>query len=152
MASNVDINAYIYVRDLVIKIFVLCIMLIGTIYFSAVGFDILKIHSGIVNSNIYKTGVGAAKDLIGIREEAQDRPMLDDPRLIALGDKEINATIDVFNTELDLNEISESEKNDFGGHYPQEIAGHAQEVYIDRIPEEHKDVVKEYFKTINHLL
>ena len=48
-----------------------------------------------------------------------------------------------------MGQIRDAGQNEYGGHYPEEISGVAQEVYEERIPEEYKDVIKEYFKKIN---
>ena len=66
-----------------------------------------------------------------------------------MGDKDFNLTIDTYNTELDISDISAGEKNDYGGHYPEEVKGAAQEVYEEGIPEEYKEIIKTYFKKIN---
>ena len=46
-------------------------------------------------------------------------------------------------------QIDDPEKSDYGGYFPEEISGAAQEVYDERIPAEYRDVIKEYFKKIN---
>jgi hypothetical protein len=57
--------------------------------------------------------------------------------------------VETSNTELDISNIEDTKKNDYGGHYPDEVKGAAEEVYEEGIPEEYKEVIKEYFKKIN---
>ena len=147
--KKVDVNAFLEIKKLASKIMVIIVMLLAVLYFSSVGFDILDIKTRIVNSAFYNKLDTFSKDLFDTRDEITDRPKLDDPRLLILGDKDLNVSIDTYNTELDITDISEAEKNDYGGHYPEEVKGAAQEIYEDKIPEEHKEVIKDYFKKIN---
>jgi len=149
MMKKVDVNAFLEIKKLASKIMVIIVMLLAVLYFSSVGFDILDIKTRIVNSAFYNKLDTFSKDLFDTRDEITDRPKLDDPRLLILGDKDLNVSIDTYNTELDITDISEAEKNDYGGHYPEEVKGAAQEIYEDKIPEEHKEVIKDYFKKIN---
>lgn len=148
--KKVDLNAFLNNKTISIKLLLVVFMLMSTLYLSSIGFDILDIKSAVVNSELYKRTVKFTQDIFDeTREEVKNRPLLQDPRLIAVGSQELNISIDTYNTELDINDIGDAEKNDFGGHYPEEISGAAQEIYQDQIPEEHRDVVKEYFKKIS---
>jgi hypothetical protein len=60
----------------------------------------------------------------------------------------MNLSLDVFNTDIDVSEIEEPEKNDFGETYPEETGVDPQEVYEDKIDEEHRDIIKKYFDSI----
>ena len=147
--KKVDINAFLNSKTLLIKIFVICSFLTTTLYLSAIGFDIIDVKNSITKSKFYQGATSFAQDFFDTRDEITDRPLLENPRLITLGDRELNLTIEAYNTELDISEISGTEQNDYGGHYPEEIAGVAQETYDERIPEEYKDIIKEYFRRIN---
>ncbi len=148
--KRVDVNAFLNRRTLIIKIILICSMLGSTLYMSSVGFDVIDIRDSIVNSQIYERGSNFVMDILDeTRDEVKNRPTLDEARLIQSGNQELNISIDAYNTELDIGDITDSAKNDYGGHYPEEIAGYAQETYEEKIPEEHKDIIKEYFKRIN---
>ena len=147
---QVDVNAFLNAGGLFLKGVFICGLLFGTFYMSSVGYDVLDVTKAITNSQIYRRTADFAQDLFDEnREETKNRPLLDDPRLIGLGDEQLNLSLETLSTELDISEISNNDKNDFGGKYPIEIAGYAQETYEERIPEEHKEIVKEYFKKIN---
>ena len=145
MMKKVDVNTFLNVRKLSFKVIATCFILFSILYFSSIGLDVLDIKTRIVHSALYDKIV----DTFDIRQEISDRPLLESPRLLALGSKELNVSVETYNTELDITEISAAEKNDFGGHYPDEVKGAAQELYDSKIPEEHKEVIKEYFKKIN---
>jgi hypothetical protein len=149
LMEKVDINAYLNPKKVSVKIILTCVMLFSVLYMSSAGFDILDVRMKIVNSAIYKDIESTARDLFDTRDETKDRPKLDDPRLAALGNKNMSIDIDTYNTELDVNQIDKPEKNDYGGHYPEEVQGAAQEVYQEDIPEEYKDTIKDYFNKIN---
>jgi hypothetical protein len=150
MMKKVDVNAYLSSRDLFLKILIILIMLSSTLYLSSIGLDILDVTNIVINSQLFKRTSGFVKDIFDeTRNEITNRPLLDDPRLITLGNKDLNISIDTYNTELDISEVSDPEKNDYGGHYPEEILGAAQKTYDEKIPEEHREVIKEYFKKIN---
>ena len=147
---QVDVNAFLNAGALFLKGILICGLLFGTFYMSSIGYDVLDVTKAITNSRIYRTTADFAKDLFQEdREETTNRPLLDNPSLIGLGDEQLNLSLETMSTELDITEITDTGKNDFGGKYPIEIAGYAQETYEEKIPEEHKDVVKEYFKKIN---
>ncbi|AJF61724.1 TPA: hypothetical protein HA239_01445 [Candidatus Woesearchaeota archaeon] len=149
MMKKVDISAYLDSGRVAFKVLAACILLFSTLYFSSVGLDILDIKTRIVTSSAYESLEEFATGLFTNDDQEFETPAAGDPRLIVLGNEELNANLDVYNTGLDINEISEGEKNDFGGHYPGEISGDAQEIYEEDIPEEDKEVVREYFKKIN---
>ncbi len=149
MMKKVDVNAYLSSKKLAIKVFVICITLSSVLYMSSIGLDVLEVKLRVENSEIYRRAGAIVEDIFEKRDEVFDRPWLKDPRLLNLGNRENNVTIDTYNTELDITEIGEPEKNDYGGHYPEEIKGAAEEIYEEGIPEEHKEVIKEYFKKIN---
>lgn len=147
---QVDVNAFLNAGSLFLKGVLICSLLFGTFYLSSIGYDVLDVTKAITNSQIYRTTADFAQDLFDQdREETKNRPLLDDPRLIGLGNEQLNLSLETLSTELDISEISNNDKNDFGGKYPIKIAGYAQETYEEKIPEEHKEVVKEYFKKIN---
>jgi hypothetical protein len=150
MMKTVDVNSFLNNRRLFLKISVICIMLTATLYMSSIGFDASDITRAISKTAIFKGGSEFIGDMLGqTRDQAKNRTLLDKPELIDSGNKELNISIDTYNTELDINDISNPEKNDFGGNYPDEIAGAADKVYEENIPEEYKDAVKEYFEKIN---
>ena len=150
MMQSVDVNAFLSAKIVAGKIAVIVIMLFATLYFSSMGLDAFYVKRGIVNSEMFKRITGAAGNVFDINSaEMKNTDRLKDPKLLQIGDKDVNISIDSFNTELDIKDVSEPEENDFGSNYPAEIAGEAQETYEEKIPEEHKDIVKEYFKKIN---
>lgn len=148
--KDIDINTFLTSKKLSIKVFTIVLMLIFTVYFSANGFDILDIKNMIMKSPIYNKATGFVLGVFDrTRDEVKNRDLLDKPRLIASGKDEFNVSVQAYNTELDISKINNPEKNDFGGNYPAEVAGASQEVYEEKIPEEYKDAVKEYFRKIN---
>ena len=148
--KKVDVNAFLNGKELFLKVFLICFLMTGTLYLSAIGFDIFYMRNAVLRSSAYKSASDFASGIFGKDiQETKNRPLLDKPRLITIGDKELNLSIDAYDTELDLNDISNPEKNDYGGNYPGEIAGEAQQVYQEKIPEEYKEAIKEYFKKIN---
>jgi hypothetical protein len=150
MMRSVDVNTFLNIKKTGMKIGIICIMLFSILYCSSIGLDILDIRHAIVNSVVYKKASEFAIDKLDqTRQQVKDRELLDKANLAKSGDKEQNISIDTYNTELDINEITNPEKNDFGGNYPEEIEGAAQETYQEKIPEEDKEAVKEYFKKIN---
>ena len=150
MMTKVDVDAFLSDNKIIVKVAVICMMMSATLYLSSIGLDVLDLKNAIVNSAAFKKTTGFVAGLFDeTRDEVKNRPLLDKPRLIATGDKDLNISIETYNTELDINNIGSPEKNDFGGSYPQEVAGAAQETYQENIPEDYKDVVKEYFKKIN---
>ncbi|MEK6916297.1 MAG: hypothetical protein AABW92_01005, partial [Nanoarchaeota archaeon] len=146
--KKVDIIAYLDSKKISFKVLAACILLFSTLYFASIGLDILDIKTRIVTSKTYNALEDFAKDIFQ-NDDDYKKPVLDDPRLIVLGNEELKANVDVYNTGLDINEISEGEKNDFGGHYPSEVSGAAQNIYEEDIPEEDKEIVREYFRKIN---
>ncbi len=150
LMKKVDINAFFSSKRVVMKSAIICGMLLTTLYLSSIGFDSLDIKNAIIKSDVYRRGTDYFSGIFDeTREETKNRSLLDKPNLIDSGNKELNISIDTYNTELDIKDISDPKKNDFGGNYPKEIAGTAEEVYEEEIPEEYKDAVKEYFKKIN---
>jgi hypothetical protein len=148
--KKVDVNAFLNGKEIALRTFMICGFLLTTLYFSAIGFDVLDIRNAITGSVLYQRAQDYTKDIFDLtREEVKERPLLDKPSLIQVGDKDINISIETYNTELDIRDIREPETNDFGGHFPSEVAGAAQEVYEEKIPEEHKEAIKEYFRKIN---
>jgi membrane protein implicated in regulation of membrane protease activity len=148
--EKVDVNAYLNPKRLSIKVAAICILMFLTLYFSSVGFDILDLKTRVMHSAIYQKINSAAKDLFDKPGELEGaRPKLSEPRLLDTGNKDMNVTIDTYNTKLDITEIEQGEKNDFGGHYPDEVKGASQETYEEDIPEEHKETIKDYFGKIN---
>jgi hypothetical protein len=148
--KDIDVNTFLTNRKLMLKVGVILAMLVSTLYFSSIGFDMLDIKNAIIKSPIYR---GASNFVLGAfdktRDEVKNRDKLDKAKMIKPGDKEFNVSIQAYNTELDTSQINNPEKNDYGGNYPSEVTGAAQEVYEEKIPEEYKDAVKEYFKKIN---
>ncbi len=148
--KDIDVNTFLTNKKLSIKVSIILVMLVSTLYFGSIGFDILDIKNMILKSPIYNRASGF---LLGAfdkpRDEVKDRDKLDKPRLITTGKEEFNVSIQAYNTELDISKINNPEKNGFGGNYPDEVSGASQEVYEEKIPEEYKDAVKEYFKVIN---
>lgn len=149
MMRKIDVNAYLSSKKLAIKVFVICLSLSSVLYMASIGMDVLEIKVRVENSDFYRRAGAVVDSIFEKRDEILDRPWLKDPRLLDLGNKENNVSIDTYNTELDITDITEPEKNDYGGHYPEEIKGAAEEIYEEGIPEEHKQVIKEYFKKIN---
>lgn len=149
MMQKVDVNAYLNSKKLAIKVLVICLTLSSVLYMASVGMDMLEIKVRVENTEFYRRASEIAKNIFETRDETTNRPWLKNPRLITLGNKENNASIDTYNTELDITDIAQPEKNDYGGHYPEEVKGAAQEIYEEGIPEEYKEVIKEYFKKIN---
>ena len=149
MMKRVDVNAYLNSRTVSVKVVLVCFMLFSVLYFSSVGLDILDITTRISNSDFYDGIRGRVEDAFDNRIQILKRPRLDEPRLLSLGEDDFNLTIETYNTELDITDISSAEKNDYGGHYPEEVAGAAQEVYEEGIPEEYKEIIKTYFKKIH---
>ncbi|MBN2368050.1 hypothetical protein JXC34_03450 [Candidatus Woesearchaeota archaeon] len=149
--KKIDVNAFLNTVHIFLKVTIICFLLSSTIYLASVGFDVVGLKKTVFESGFYKMAERTAKNMFELqeRDELRDRDFLDTPRLIQVGDRELNLSIDVYSTELDIGSIGESGGSDFGGHYPEEISGVAQEVYEEKIPEEHRDVIKEYFKKIN---
>jgi len=146
---KVDVNAYLNIKTISFKVMIVSFMLFSVLYFSSVGLDILDISTRITNSDFYDGIKGKVEDAFDTRIQIINRPRLDEPRLLSLGENDFNLSIETYNTELDITDISGAEKNDFGGHYPDEVKGAAQEVYEEGIPEEYKEIIKTYFKKIN---
>ncbi|MEM4397470.1 MAG: hypothetical protein QW757_02485 [Candidatus Woesearchaeota archaeon] len=148
LMKKVDPNAFFDAKKTTIKVLIILGMLILTLYFSYLGFD-----TNLIKATIQRSDFGSKffplQDLNETREEVKKREKLDKPKLIDLGNKEVNISIDTYNTELNIKEIKEPEKNDFNNKIPEEIGSVAQELYEEKIPEEYKDAVKEYFKKIN---
>lgn len=149
MMKNVDVNAYLDIKKISLKILLIMVSLSLVLYFSSIGLDVLDIKTNIVNSALFEKLTDIAKDIFEGREQIQDRPLLKEGSLLDIGDKDFNVSIDTYNTELDISDIGEPEKNDYGGHYPDEVKGAAQKIYDAGIPQEDKEVIKEYFKKIN---
>lgn len=148
MMNRVDMNAYLNIKKISFKVFAILILMFSTLYFSSVGFDVLELKTRIVQSSIYQKIKDMTSSVMDQPGETKEGPKLKEPEIKKLGDKDVNVTIETYNTQLDISEISEPEKNDYGGYYPDEITGAAQEIYQEDIPEEYKDVVKDYFGKI----
>jgi hypothetical protein len=149
--KDMDVNAFLTKKKLILKVGVILLMLISTLYFSSNGFDILDIRNAIVKSTAFSRASGFVLGAFDkSRDEVQNREKLEKAKLIKSGTNEFNVSIQAYNTELDISKINNPEKNDFGGNYPAEVTGAAQETYDEKIPEEYKDAVKTYFKKINN--
>jgi hypothetical protein len=148
--KDIDVNTFLANKKLLLKVSVILVMLLFTLYFSSIGFDVLDVRNAIIKSAVFK---GASNFVLGAfdktRDEVKNREKLDQAKMIKPGDKEFNVSVEAYNTELDTSKINNPEKSDYGGNYPAEVTGAAQEVYEEKIPEEYKDAVKEYFKKIN---
>ncbi len=145
IAKKVDVNAFLNIKRLSFKVIITCFMLFSTLYFSSIGLDVLDIKTRVVHSSFYKK----IAESIDIKDEIKDRPLLKKPSLLDLGKKDMNFSVETYNTELDINNIEEPKKEDFGGYYPEEVEGAAQEAYESKIPDEYKETIKEYFDKIN---
>ncbi|MEM3374508.1 MAG: hypothetical protein QXE31_04780 [Candidatus Woesearchaeota archaeon] len=145
--KKVDANAFFEPKKIAIKTFVIISMLLITLYFSYLGFDTFLIKSTIQRSDFVSKFLPNVFD--EYREEIKNREKLDKPKLIDLGKNELNISVDTYNTELDIKNVKEPEKSDYGSKLPEEIQSASQEVYQEKIPEEYKETVKEYFKKIN---
>ena len=146
---KVDVNAYLSMKKIIGKVLLICILFTTTLYFSSIGLDILDITNRVVHSTTFTKVSGFIKDITAPAREFFERPLLNDPKLLDLGQNEVNFSIESYNTEIDISNIEEPEKSDYGGHYPEEIQGAAQETYEEGIPDEDKNVIKEYFEKIN---
>jgi len=148
--NKVDINSLLDPNRLFWKFLIISIVLFSTIALSATGVHFFDVSNAISSSPIIGRIRDSGKKFINdnlnflIKED-----YLEDPDISELGDDEVNLSLDIFSTELDINDISDPEENDFGGDYPDSIGGIAQDTYTDKIPEEHKETIKDYFEKIN---
>lgn len=145
--KKVDPNAFFEPKKIILKTLIIIGMVLLTLYFSYLGFDTFLIKNTILRTDIGSKFFPNYFDKT--REEIKNREKLEKAKLIDLGNKELNITLDTYNTELDIKNIKDPEKQDFGSKLPEEIGAAAQESYKEKIPEEYKDAVKEYFKKIN---
>ena len=148
LIKKVDVNAYLEMKKIFFKVIIICVLLISVLLFSSYGLDVLELATRVEQTTIFTT-IKDAVENIAEKINPFEKTKLEDPKLLDLGSEEKNLSIETFNTEIDINNIEEPEKNDFGGHYPEEIKGASQQVYDEGISEENKDVVQEYFERIN---
>ncbi len=81
-------------------------------------------------------GTGEETDIFGEESIAQ------------LGTNELNLEINPLASEIDINDINDVEKKDFSSTFPDEISARSDSSYDDKIPKEHKEIVKRYFRGI----
>jgi hypothetical protein len=105
--------------------------------FKEVVSDVRKITSGqpSILSDI-DPGTGEETDIFGEESIAQ------------LGTNELNLEINPMASEIDINDIKDVEKKEFSSNFPDEISAKSDSSYDDKIPKEHKDIVKRYFRGI----
>ena len=81
-------------------------------------------------------GTGEETDIFGEESIAQ------------LGTNELNLQINPVASEIDINDIKDVEKKEFSSTFPDEISARSDSSYDDKIPKEHKEIVKRYFRGI----
>ena len=119
-----------------------------TMAFSLHEINAISVRENIVNSRAYEVVGEPITDIMN--SLTSDIFEFEEEREIPLGTEEKNFTLDVFSTELDTLTIKKPLINDYGGHFPSEIGGFAQENYQEDIPLAHKEIVKSYFIKINN--
>lgn len=147
--KEVDINAFLNIKKLSIKVVGISACLFMILFLSSLDFDFFDITSQVV--------LGAAPVLTKIQStigrnkiHVQDSPdLMDEGRIAGLGDENLNLTLDVFSTDVDVGDIEPPEVNDYDGAFPDEMGASAEEQYYERISDEHRDVIKDYFKKIS---
>ncbi|MBN1503362.1 hypothetical protein JW930_07520 [Candidatus Woesearchaeota archaeon] len=151
LVTNADINAFLNSKKLLIKVSGVSVLLFLTIVISAYGFDVFRITEriGIPIQPVVNRIKDIAVDISNRVPLRQTTEYMENGKVAQLGDQELNITIDTYNTDIDINEINEPEKNDFGGSFPAEVGGYAQESYEEDISTEHREVIKDYFKRIS---
>ncbi|MBN2422350.1 hypothetical protein JXB41_03920 [Candidatus Woesearchaeota archaeon] len=147
LVTNVDINALVSRKNISLKVICISLLFFFTIFISSLNFNI---------NNITRSVAIAPVDFTDIKNRANDfikntinfqltQDYLENGSVAELGDQELNLSIETYSTDIDVSQIENPEKKEFGETYPEEIEGYAQEVYEDKITEEHKDVIKTYF-------
>ncbi len=147
--KEVDVNAFLNIKKSFLKVGGTCMILFLILFISSVDFDFFDITTAVATQtapivNRIKSRIVPDKIEVG---ETQD--FMEDGTLADLGDEQLNLSLDVYNTGLDLDQIEEGKKNDFGGAFPDETGAVAQEHYNEIISEEYKETIKDYFNKIN---
>ena len=65
-----------------------------------------------------------------------------------LGKQELNITVDVSQSELDLSQIKEVRRQDFTDEFPNQISAIADVSYEEEIQKDYKEIIKSYFQRI----
>jgi hypothetical protein len=145
--NEVDVNAFINPRKLIMKVGAVCLLLFIVLMISVGNFNFFTLTNRFKDSPfLNKMHNPLSGDSMPIKETTD---FLKDGKIAKLGDEQKNLSLDIYNTELDLNVIEPPKKNDYGGSFPEEISGFAQESYNEKISDEYKDSIKGYFDEIN---
>ena len=150
LINKVDINALLNNRKLFLKISGILVLLFSTLIISSANFNIYSITSALsINSEKIEGIREKADKLISTEVNfrmAQD--FLENGSKAELGKDEINLTLDIHNTDIDVSKIDNPDENDFGEIYPENVEGSGQESYEENLEDEHKEVIKNYFKKL----
>ncbi|MBD3204035.1 hypothetical protein GF327_07070 [Candidatus Woesearchaeota archaeon] len=150
LMSKVDINAIINQKKIFLKVTGICVLYFLIIMLTAYNFRLPMISEKIsnlpVDMGLIKLKAGDyIKDKINYGVENE---YLENSSIAELGDEEMNLSLDVYNTEIDISEINEPNKNDFGESFPGEVDPDAQEIYDEKISDEYRKAIKNYFEKI----
>jgi hypothetical protein len=148
-ASVIDIVALLNHKKLFWKFFFISVMLFSTLVIASSGLHFFDVSNAISKSPLMERIRDAGRRILPEEFNFElKKNYSENPDIAQLTEDELNITLDIYNTELDINEITPPEKNDFGGEYPESIGGIAQDIYSDKIPQEHKETIKDYFDKI----
>lgn len=147
----VDINAFLNYKKLFIKVMGVSALFFITIVISSYGFDFFNIteKAGVPMMPVVNKVKDFAAKTVDRLPLRQQEDYSDEGTIAKLGDEELNIGVDVFNTDIDITQIEEPKKNDFGDSYPEEVGAYAQEIYDEKISEEHREIIKNYFEKIS---
>ncbi|MBI2109720.1 hypothetical protein HYT58_00925 [Candidatus Woesearchaeota archaeon] len=84
------------------------------------------------------------EDIYGYRP----RDIYGDASVAELGTEELLLKIQPLASEIDISDVKDAEKHEFGGEFPKDIYATSDASYGDDIPKEHQEVVKRYFSDI----
>ncbi|MBU0757358.1 MAG: hypothetical protein KKF44_04780 [Nanoarchaeota archaeon] len=153
LVGKADINALINDKKLALKIMGISALFFLTLVFSSYGANItyitnkFSVRPDFINFDNIKT---KAADLINNDINLVMTPdFLENGSSAKLGDEELNLTLGIYSTELDVSQIENPKNKEFGETFPSEDANlYAEETYDDSINDEYKSVIKKYFDSL----
>ncbi|MFH0874468.1 MAG: hypothetical protein V1859_00895 [archaeon] len=150
LVNKADINALLDKKMLAIKIGLISFFFFMTLFITSVGFNAYDLSKMFSKTPISLDAIRArTNNFMGKDPDlSMTQDLLKEGSMAQLGDKELNLSLDVFDTEVDITQIEKPKKNDFGESFPDEAEDSGQEIYNEEITEEHKEVIKNYFDKI----
>ncbi len=149
LVNQADINALLNKRRLFLKVSGIAVFFFVTLMLSAAGFTVMNIYRSFGTNPIDMEQIRARANMFR-PDKGLDMTTeyLENGSVAELGQDELNLSLDIYDTEIDITDIKKPEEKEFGDSFPVDPDGAGQEIFDEKISDEHKDVIKNYFDKI----